>query len=135
MAYAGIYSLVVSANGCITDTSTLTIIVIKCDAVDFNIPEGFSPNGDGINDMFVIRGIDNFPDNAIVIFNRWGDRIREFEHYDNSTQVWNGTNEHGKPVPDGTYFYIVKVRHQDNQTGLMKEDAQTGFIMVRANRQ
>jgi len=70
-AVAGIYSLVVSTNGCTSAPSSVTIIVNDCDVVDFNIPEGFSPNGDGINDLFVIRGIENYPDNKFVIFNRW----------------------------------------------------------------
>jgi len=42
---------------------------------DFFIPEGFSPNGDNINDLFVIRGIVNYPDNKLIIYNRWGNKV------------------------------------------------------------
>jgi len=110
-ANAGIYSLVVSANGCSSIPFTLTIIVNNCDNVDFNIPEGFSPNGDGINDLFVIRGIERYPSNTIVIFNRWGNKVFEASPYENT---WDGTNEMGLKVggdelPIGTYFYVLNL--------------------------
>jgi gliding motility-associated-like protein len=87
------------------------------DYIDFNnctpdleIPEGFSPNGDGANDTWVIPGIENYPNNSIVVFNRWGNQVYSAEPYDNS---WNGEcNESGtiggNTVPEGTYFFIFK---------------------------
>jgi gliding motility-associated-like protein/uncharacterized repeat protein (TIGR01451 family) len=76
---------------------------------DFFIPEGFSPNGDGINDLFVIRGILNYPNNTFVIFNRWGNKVFETTHYQNT---WNGTSTMGLRVggdelPVGTFFYVL----------------------------
>ncbi|MBA4239502.1 MAG: hypothetical protein C0448_02160 [Sphingobacteriaceae bacterium] len=76
---------------------------------DFNIPEGFSPNGDGINDLFVIRGIQNFPSNNFTIFNRWGDKVFEASPYKNT---WDGSNSKGLTIggnalPTGTYFYVI----------------------------
>ena len=76
---------------------------------DFNIPEGFSPNGDGINDLFVIRGIQNFPNNNFTIFNRWGDKVFEASPYKNT---WDGSNSKGLTIggdalPTGTYFYVI----------------------------
>ena len=113
---AGIYTLVVSANGCTSIPFTCSIIVNNCDIIDFNIPEGFSPNGDGINDLFVIRGIERYPSNTIVIFNRWGDKVFEASPYQNT---WNGTNEMGLKVggselPIGTYFYILNLGDGSN---------------------
>ncbi len=55
---------------------------------DFFIPEGFSPNGDGVNDPFVIRGISHYPKNTFVIFNRWGNKVFETVNYQNT---WDGT--------------------------------------------
>jgi gliding motility-associated-like protein len=105
----GTYYLVVSADGCTSIPAMLTLLVIYCDIVDFHIPEGFSPNGDGINDLFVIRGILNFPFNTIVIFNRWGNKVFEASPYQNT---WEGHNEFGLRVggdelPIGTYFYVL----------------------------
>ena len=53
-------------------------------ATIFFIPEGFSPNGDGINDLFVIKGLDMYPHNSIVIFNRWGDKVFAASPYQNT---------------------------------------------------
>ena len=105
---AGIYSLSVSTNGCTSEPSNITIAVNIC-ADDFFIPEGFSPNGDGINDEFVIRGIENYPHNIIIIFNRWGDKVFEANPYQN---IWDGKSTQGFRVggdqlPIGTYFYLL----------------------------
>ncbi len=76
---------------------------------DFFIPEGFSPNGDGINDPFVIRGILHYPNNTFVIFNRWGNKVYETSHYQNT---WDGRSSTGlrfggDELPVGTYFYVL----------------------------
>lgn len=78
---------------------------------DFFIPEGFSPNGDGINDVFVIRGIVNYPQNTFLIYNRWGDQVFEASPYQST---WNGTSTMGLRVggnelPTGTYFYLLNL--------------------------
>lgn len=106
---AGTYSLIVSNNACNSVASSLTVAVKKCDTIDFNIPEGFSPNADGINDLFVIRGINRFPQNKIVFFNRWGDKVFDANPYKNS---WDGKATKGiliggNDLPVGTYFYIL----------------------------
>lgn len=84
---------------------------------DIFVYNGFSPNGDGNNDHLVIRGIEAYPDNVIQIFNRYGDKIRALSHYDNHNVFWDGTNNDGKPVPDGTYFYILKINDISPLTG------------------
>jgi hypothetical protein len=53
VADAGTYSLIVSSNNCVSQRSTVSIQVNKCSTIDLFIPEGFSPNGDGINDFFI----------------------------------------------------------------------------------
>src|SRR3989344_5242128 len=79
--------------------------------VHLNIPEGFSPNGDDVNDVFVIRGIENFPTNEIQIFNRWGTLVFEASPYQDN---WDGTSNSGANVggdvlPVGTYFYVIEL--------------------------
>jgi gliding motility-associated-like protein len=106
----GTYSLTVLRNGCPSLVSTTIIGWSNCtDTTDFNIPEGFSPNGDGINDLFVIRGIDNYQSNTFVIFNRWGVEVFSAKNYQNT---WDGKSTKGVKVggdelPVGTYFYIL----------------------------
>ncbi len=71
------------------------------------IPEGFSPNGDGVNDRFVIEFIEDYPQNKLQVFNRWGGKVYEKEGYDNT---WDGNNPDGMgsgELPAGTYYYLL----------------------------
>ncbi|MBE0649017.1 MAG: gliding motility-associated C-terminal domain-containing protein [Bacteroidales bacterium] len=76
-----------------------------------------TPNGDRVNDTWIITCIEQHPDNSVQIVNRWGDRIRSFERYDNVDQVWDGTNHRGEPVPDGTYYYVLTIKDMEPKTG------------------
>ncbi len=77
---------------------------------DITVPEGFSPNGDGVNDLFVIEGVTLYNDATLTVINRWGHRVYKSEGgYDNT---WDGKSEIGvnigdKALPVGTYFYIL----------------------------
>jgi len=71
---------------------------------------GISPNGDGINDVFVIEGLDLSLNNTLKIFNRWGALVYHKKNYKNN---WDGradntlTLEKSKKLPSGTYFYVI----------------------------
>jgi gliding motility-associated-like protein len=78
-------------------------------ACGIHIYNGFTPNGDNRNDSWVIDGIEEFPNNNVYIFNRWGDKVWEQSNYDNSNVVWQGTNLKEEKLPDGTYFYLVSI--------------------------
>lgn len=111
MANAGTYTLVVSVTGCSSFTSTTAVVVNHCAVIVFHIPEGFSPNNDQINDLFIIRGIENYPGNNIMIYNRWGNQVFEAAPYQNT---WDGRSDHnvtvgGDELPTGTYFYILNL--------------------------
>ncbi len=106
---SGTYTLVISKDGCASIPSDVSVTVYKCIDFIFSIPEGFSPNSDGINDLFFIRGLDLYPNNSIVIFNRWGDKVFEANPYQNN---WAGNSTKGlrlggDELPVGTYFYIL----------------------------
>ncbi len=87
-----------SSLGC--DTATV-FITVECKSL--HVFNAFSPNGDGINDFFIINGLQNFPNHKLQIFNRWGNLIYEAVKYQNN---WAGTWE-GRDVPDGTYIYML----------------------------
>ncbi|WP_373511664.1 SdrD B-like domain-containing protein [Persicitalea sp.] len=77
------------------------------------IPEGFSPNGDGINDVFVIRNVPAGQTVTLEIYNRWMTQVYKDGDYKND---WTGIANNGLRVgstaqglPDGTYFYVVKL--------------------------
>ena len=95
-----------------------TVVVIgNVDPVgDFEIFNGITPNGDNLNDYFVIAGIQDFPENNVKIYNRWGVLVWETEGYGGSNgqeNVFTGesngrsTIRANEELPTGTYFYIL----------------------------
>lgn len=94
------------------NTDTVKIIVVN----QLSIPNAFSPNGDGINDVWEIQGLELYPDAIVSIFNRGGQLIFEKRNYRNN--LWNGTIN-GKPLPVGTYYYMIKLtkNNTDNIAG------------------
>ncbi len=72
----------------------------------FTIPTLFTPNGDGINDTFVIQGLSaNYPNNEIIIVNRWGNEVYHSTNYDGT---WAGTG-----LNEGTYYYLLHIKNVD----------------------
>lgn len=77
---------------------------------------GISPNGDGRNDFFFLKGIENYPDNTVEIYNRWGVKVYEAKGYNNTNIRFDGyshgraTVNKGRLLPTGTYFYILKYK-------------------------
>jgi len=98
--------LVTNGVGChARDTVQVKLL---CNEANVRIPEAFSPNGDGHNDRFNILGIGEV--DHLVIFDRWGDRVFERDHYytvDTDAQ-WDGSFR-GQPAPTGVYVYFVQM--------------------------
>ena len=96
-------------NLCNTAGCSSAWVYITTICNEFFVPEGFSPNGDGVNDMFIIKGLNNYPNNTLTFFNRWGNEVYAVTNYQND---WNATSNKGLRVggellPVGTYFYIL----------------------------
>lgn len=111
------FTLTASSEGCSSssffDLVILPILFSACDTTQpIFIPDGFSPNGDGVHDKFVIY---NLPDGARVrlqVFNRWGVKVYESNDYKND---WDGTCNvntslvlAGDALPESTYYYILQ---------------------------
>jgi gliding motility-associated-like protein len=107
---------ITNADGCpVTDSVMITLLPLSdCNVDTYN---AFSPNSDGTNDFWLIDGIEGYPTNRVMIYSRWGDALRTFENYNNSTVVWDGTNAAGDLVPGGTFFYVVDVNGEQSQSG------------------
>lgn len=75
-------------------------------------PSGFTPNGDGINDELIFPQLTNefvhqWPNNELIVFNRWGSIVYQAKPYLND---WDGRNyKNGKALPGGTYFYLLRL--------------------------
>ncbi len=95
-----------STDGCtFSETITIDNLGEDCDLAFYN---AFSPNGDLVNDLWIIDKVEGFPDNIISIYDRWGVLVWEGTGYDNVNIVWDGKNKNGTDLPDGTYFYIFQ---------------------------
>lgn len=103
------YTLTVQdANGC-RNVDYVTIFLDSTLNCDIQVYNGFSPNGDLNNDVWIIEGIEAIKNNRVSIFNRWGDQVWSEREYDNRTIVWKGENQSGEELPSGTYYYIIQV--------------------------
>lgn len=94
------YTLSAGAGGCASsDQVTVTV------RPPIRIPNAFTPNNDGRDDTWQIEFIEQFPDNTVSVFNRWGNRVFSTEHYSRANE-WRG-DINGQPAPVGTYYYVV----------------------------
>ena len=120
--HTGVYTVVLYAySGHCIDSSS--VIVVVYDAYSVIIPNIFTPNDDGVNDVFYINttgasAID------VVIFDRWGLKIYEWHTIDGG---WDGHNANGVKVSDGTYYYIADVTDGDGKTTQTKG----AFTLIR----
>ncbi|MDA7804277.1 gliding motility-associated C-terminal domain-containing protein, partial [Crocinitomix sp.] len=95
-------------NGC-TDTACKVITIYE--PIVFTQINIFTPNGDGINDVFSFDfRASSITDFSCVIVNRWGIVVHEM---DNITDAWDGTDKSGSPCNDGTYFYTYSATADD----------------------
>lgn len=101
-----------SAQGCGSLTDDVTVHVIK----DIYIPNAFTPNGDGKNDVFGITAFDNFTIKQFTIFNRWGGIVFNTR---NPADKWDGT-QNKQPLPAGEYVYYVDIVLPDGKRFVKK---------------
>jgi len=77
--------------------------------------DGFSPNGDGVNDWWDIPMLNCYPANTVTIINRWGSEVWMGTDYNNTSVRWGGENMSGENLPDGTYYYIIKYNNTEKR--------------------
>ncbi|WP_111706664.1 Ig-like domain-containing protein [Lutibacter citreus] len=78
-----------------------------CDEGELEIPKGFSPNGDGANDEFIIAGLHKYPNNSIQVYNRYGNMVYESKAYQN---YWDGISSgKNRRLPAAPYFYVLSI--------------------------
>jgi gliding motility-associated-like protein len=113
-------------------TATVVVMVGKDNQCQVFVPNSFSPNGDGIHDLFKIRCLYNYENPVIEVFNRWGSLVYKKEHYGDNDywgsdeeSWWDGQSDRklniGRNLPAGTYYYVLT---------LQKTKVMTGFIYL-----
>jgi gliding motility-associated-like protein len=91
-----------------------------------------SPNGDGVNDVFIIRNIANYPNNTVSIYNRWGVKVYEEDGYGQGDKVFRGesngrvTVQQSEELPEGTYFYILRYVNTSGE-----EKQRSGYLYIK----
>jgi gliding motility-associated-like protein len=101
--------ILTAVNGFCRDTA---VRYIKVDLISsFVVPNVFTPNGDGSNDVFTFKAI-NMGEITLTVFDRWG--LKMFESTESGNIKWDGKNKGGSTVTDGTYFYIIKATGLDD---------------------
>lgn len=111
------YYTYASIDGCVY-TDDVIVVVIE----EITVMNTLTPNGDGINDFWEIKDIENFPAAKVSVFDRWGQRVFNTIGY-TSDKRWDG-NFLGGSLPSGTYYYTI-----DLNTGSGKDDF-AGFVTV-----
>lgn len=110
---AGQYDVIITdEQGC-----TYTIGIELIEPYDLEMPTTFSPNGDGRNETYHVRGLEAYPDNKLVITNRWGNVVYEIENYTND---WTGLNNNGQELPDGVYYVILEINGEDTMKNFVE---------------
>ncbi|MEO8821900.1 MAG: gliding motility-associated C-terminal domain-containing protein, partial [Ginsengibacter sp.] len=114
------YTLRVKNDGGCTAEDKVSVYVL-CDNANIFVPNTFSPNGDGVNDIFYPRGNGVFKILNLQIFSRWGEVVFDKSNFNpnDATSGWDGTFK-GKPLPPDVFVYILKVVCDNNSTLVFK---------------
>lgn len=110
------YKMIASNKAC-ADTTSLELNIVACGQT----AQIFTPGTDGKNDKWIALDPEEyFKDNTVTIFNRWGNEVFTATNYKND---WDGSNSSGDKLPEGTYYYVIKVQGQ--------VEAKVGFVIIK----
>lgn len=111
------------------DSEPFTRTIIMEEVIDpVIVYQVVSPNGDSMNDTWVIDGIEQYPDNTVQVFNRWNNLVYKKSSYENTIEPWGGDANEGMTngeLANGTYFYTVDL---GNGSKIIE-----GFLVLKRN--
>ncbi len=97
------YRLTATGAGGCTASDIMYVKVLR----PVKIPNAFSPNGDGVNDTWIIENLSDYPGAQVNVFNRYGQKVFTSNGY---SVPWDGTTK-GKPLPFATYYYVIELQN------------------------
>lgn len=109
------YGVTISdSNNCKVDTAFIVTTRCKFDSTRKTgfVYDVITPNGDGKNDKWIIPTIDQYPNNELVIYNRWGQPVYTVKPYKNA---WDGTTDAGNELPSAAYYYVIKLNNDKQE--------------------
>jgi gliding motility-associated-like protein len=95
-------------NGCIGPVSLIEVTIKKI-ADCLSVPNVFTPNEDGVNDVFEIKNLSLYPNNRLSVYNRWGNKVFQAENY---IGMWKAEN-----ISDGIYYYSLEINYKLREKG------------------
>lgn len=85
-------------------------VTVSWPEIDIDVSKVITPDGNKVNDSWIISNIERFHDNRVTVVDRWGGVLFSASGYNNENVIWTGTNRNGVAAPTGTYFYTISVR-------------------------
>lgn len=113
------YTVTVADGPCISTGFVLITVdsAATCGETLFN---GITPNGDGLNDTWIIESAYSSTNMTVSIYNRWGNQVWRGNNYNNTTVIFTGRNGKGEDLPSGTYFYTIEQDYREAVTGWLE---------------
>jgi gliding motility-associated-like protein len=103
----------------------VSAVITEDSCNDISIYDVITPNGDGVNEVWVIPGLNRYPQNTVQIFDKWGDIVYEKLNYNGE---WYGQSRGAALLPDGTYFYLVKLNAPNRAGG---DNVFKGTVLIK----
>ena len=133
------YRVRVTANGYKCAFVRTEPVVLDIKIRELHVPDGFSPDGDGINDNWFITGVEFYPNNTVQIYNRWELKVWEIDGYQNDNPqksfegLANTGSTDGKILPETVYFYVIDLGETDIDGNEINEDSRIrkGIVYIR----
>lgn len=116
----GTYSVLVSDATGAMGQATVELDAETLEDCGLHVYSGITPNNDNHNDFWLIDNIEMYGSNSVEIYNRWGDKVWEAANYDNVMTFFEGISMRGTQLPEGTYFYIIKMDAMEAQRGWLQ---------------
>ena len=115
---SGDYNVTVTDSNNCSISELLTVTNSCLDSIE--APDVITPNGDGVNDNWIVLGIFNFPNSHVYVYDRWGNAVFDEVGYQNT---WEGTSKSGKQLPIGTYYFNIEL---NDGTGRVHK----GYVLI-----